>query len=228
MLRALAERLTRKLCVALSRRLPLREITRGATMEPYLDRYYLFGKAPEHFPPAGKCKKCGKTVQGYRIFIDDVADAICNRDGYHELSFPERLGFLPTVFLHHFRDSDQEDELHNHPWEDSLSLILVGGYREERVTASFGPNPLMGESAKTACQPVESDEIVMTRLVRPFSINRITADDFHRVSLIGNDAWTIFITGEKKQSWGFLSKNKSVYIPWRAYRHWKERVEMSS
>ena len=38
----------------------------------------------------------------------------------------------PALFLHHFVASDPDDEVHNHPWGWSSSLILTGGYREYR------------------------------------------------------------------------------------------------
>src|SRR5437868_2995851 len=36
------------------------------------------------------------------------------------------------VFLHHFVGSDSPTEFHDHPWSWSLSLVLRGGYSEER------------------------------------------------------------------------------------------------
>src|SRR5271167_2887082 len=44
-----------------------------------------------------------------------------------------------NLYLHHFHRSDMDKGmngyglLHNHPWPFSLSLILVGGYDEERL-----------------------------------------------------------------------------------------------
>lgn len=42
-----------------------------------------------------------------------------------------------NVYLHHFHSSDQGDELHSHPWSWGLSLVLAGGYVEERVVNPF-------------------------------------------------------------------------------------------
>src|SRR3569833_1249508 len=41
----------------------------------------------------------------------------------------------PAIFLHHFVASDSATEVHSHPWGWSASLILTGGYREQRCTA---------------------------------------------------------------------------------------------
>lgn len=227
-MKRLLESLLRRACewFAAHQTFPLREITRGVppNEEPYLDRYYLFGRKPAYFPE--QCKYCKRPMEvtsasggpakqrvcAERGDLGRFADRMMEGLGVAEelcepIPFPERLSFLPTVFLHHFRDSDQE-ELHNHPWEKALSFILVGGYAEER------------------CVYRDTDSIVTEfRDVHPFSFNTIRKDDYHRVTLFGHDAWTLFITGEKAQSWGFLSKKNGDVIPWRQYRAWKEAKE---
>ena len=40
----------------------------------------------------------------------------------------------PAIYLHHFLSSDPQVAVHSHPWDWSASLILAGGYREERCT----------------------------------------------------------------------------------------------
>lgn len=37
-----------------------------------------------------------------------------------------------SVYLHCFHRSDEDRDLHNHPWDKSVSLVLWGGYVEER------------------------------------------------------------------------------------------------
>lgn len=114
-----------------------------------------------------------------------------------------RLEWLgKTVFLHHFVDGDREEELHNHPWETSFSVVLAGGYNEERK------EPF---STKT-----------FHRKVGAGSFNIIRANDYHKVTLLSEDAWTIFVTGKRVQSWSFWCKSRDEYIPWRQYRAWKE------
>lgn len=116
------------------------------------------------------------------------------------------LGWLPfMVFLHHFRDSDHDVELHNHPWDLSVSLVLTGGYTEERRSENLRP-----EHWNPAYE-------VRTREVRPGRLNVIRATDFHRVLLKGKDAWTIFVTGRKAQSWGFWHPKTGEFLPWREH-----------
>jgi hypothetical protein len=80
-------------------------------------------------------------------------------------------------FLHHFHSSDKDIApsgtyyLHNHPWPWSFSIILAGGYVEERR---------------------RTDDTIEEKTYLPGSINTLTDKDFHRVELIGNDGWSLF------------------------------------
>ncbi len=108
-----------------------------------------------------------------------------------------------NVFLHYFHSSDMDRSpdngsllLHNHTWSDSVSLILFGGYSEER-RAGYSP--------------------VITRRKFPAgSFNWIRNTDFHRVDLLDerNGGWSIFITSkraEKNGRWGFWDRENYDY-----------------
>lgn len=211
MLKRLAEKLVRRICETVTANgwLPLREIKRGVppNEEPYLDRYYLCGKKPAHFPE--RCRFCKRTIPATSASTGEVTHTFCSENSCHVAEpFPERLSFLPCTFLHHFRDSDQEEELHNHPWEKAVSFILAGGYAEERRVYA------------------DTDSgVTETRDVRPFMFNTIRSDDFHRVSLYERDAWSLFIAGPKAQSWGFWSKKTGEHVHWKQYRAWKSALE---
>lgn len=107
-------------------------------------------------------------------------------------------GVLPHVHVHHFYRSDDDGELHNHPWKWALSIVLAGGYSEERRT---------------------KDDHVERRLVKPFSINFITENTFHRVDLLDekNGAWSIFIAGPRTQSWGFWNRVTKKFTSWEKF-----------
>lgn len=101
---------------------------------------------------------------------------------------------LPGVFLHCFLRGDTDRELHNHPWTWAYSFILSGGYIEERrVPAPSGPVR------------------VQHRIVRPFSLNRICANDFHRVDLLRKHCWSLFIAGPREQHWGFWDRDSNSF-----------------
>ena len=108
--------------------------------------------------------------------------------------WPGDSGF--AVHLHGFHRGDDDLDLHNHPWKWSFSFILAGGYREERRTA---------------------DNRVETRIVRPGHVNIIRGSDYHRVELLEDDAWSIFVTGPKASSWGFWNRVTKKVTPWREF-----------
>jgi len=111
------------------------------------------------------------------------------------------------VMLHRFVRSDEDGELHNHPWEASASLILAGGYSEERRLG---------------------DDSVERREFGPFSINVILANHFHRVDLLEKDAWTLFVVTRKAQSWGFWHRITKAFTPWREFIAQRRGVDASA
>jgi len=160
-----------KVLMFLVKNRPLRRIEVAG--EPYLDRYYLFGDGPHHFPGEPK-------------------------------SF---LGFLPfTVLIHCFHQSDQDRDLHNHPWK-ARSLILLGGYHEEyRVRLD------------------ESTYKVQQRTVKPGRFNKISPEHFHRVDLRKDRCWTLFVIGKRSQTWGFWNRETYKFTQWEEYlrQHYPE------
>ncbi len=86
--------------------------------------------------------------------------------------------------LHHIHRADHERDLHNHPWTFAFSIVLRGSYDEERL-----------------CNHEHGCEKVTSRTVRWF--NFIRGGDFHRITRLHGDVWTLFVTGPRTQSWGF-------------------------
>lgn len=166
----------RAVLTAVADRLPRRVITRedGDRSLPYLERYYVCGDPSAlRFFPAGQ-------------------------DAPRWWQRP--LTWLPLVYLHRFRRDDEDVELHNHPWA-AVSLILVGGYYEERREID------------------DSGHLYNVRRYerKPFTLNRLHPDTFHRVELIEHDAWTLIVVGEKVQSWGFWHPRTGEFLPWREH-----------
>lgn len=118
-----------------------------------------------------------------------------------------------NIYLHHFHSSDQGEELHNHPWAWGLSLILAGGYSEERAN-----NPDIWEIDGPAL-PEEWKKAVHIerRDVGPLTFNLISPKHFHRVDLHDekNGAWSIFFAGTRTKSWGFLNRHTSEFTDFR-------------
>lgn len=127
--------------------------------------------------------------------------AITGIDG---TTFLERFTVLdlgakrPRLYLHRFVRGDEDRELHNHPWY-GVSLILVGGYLEERRVWT------------------PEGERVVARTLRPGAVNMLAPHTFHRVDLIDGPCWTLFATGPVVQSWGFWHRRSGEFTPWRAF-----------
>jgi len=91
---------------------------------------------------------------------------------------------LGSVFLHSIKLPDGDPHPHTHPFSWSRSLIVKGGYTEER-------GPLAEE----------------VRRYGPGRVNRIDADTVHRIVSTrgGRPVWTIFAAGKPHgRGWGFV------------------------
>lgn len=142
---------------------------------PYLSRFYIFGapKMPDGSNP-------------YTEHGNPKAEAV----------FPDGLGLC----IHRFHVGD-DGELHNHPWRWAISLILAGGYREDRRVILSSRMP----------PGVDSKEF------RPGDINVLTAETFHRVDLLDGECWSLILTGPKTHSWGFWDSLTGKYESWRDF-----------
>jgi len=110
------------------------------------------------------------------------------------------------VAIHRFHRNDEDEELHNHPWRGT-SLILVGGYYEERMELHLeksGPYKILLPK-------------VISKVFPPFSVVTLEPNTFHRVDLLEEDCWTIFFSGPVVQSWGFLDRDSLAFFPWREF-----------
>jgi hypothetical protein len=111
---------------------------------------------------------------------------------------PRLFGCRPMIHRFHRPDKD----FHNHPWEKAISIILVGGYIEVRSHAN---------------------DTVSWHSLKPFSINKISRSDFHKVAMFLDDqCWTLFIAGKRVEAkegeeWGFRSPDGTKYTPWKKY-----------
>lgn len=106
----------------------------------------------------------------------------------------------PGVFLHHFYRSDSDrSSPHNHPWRNSTSFILAGGYREHRYYPDTG-----------SWHHIQHN---------PGSVNRINKNTFHWVEVNDetNGAWSLFCAFQNVSDWGFFDTIKNKFLPWREY-----------
>jgi hypothetical protein len=111
--------------------------------------------------------------------------------------------------VHHIATPDLDRHMHDHPW-DFVSIVLRGGYKELR--------PL---SIDPAFDGDEERSYLVDR--RPGSIVLRLSTDRHRVVDVLPDTWTLFITGPKRQWWGFHTETGKVH--WRDYESVHNKTE---
>lgn len=113
--------------------------------------------------------------------------------------FRKPVWWMPSVYIHCFHSSDEDFELHNHPFDYSFSLILSGSYKEEYRVG------------------IKGNYQVKSRILKPGMTNYVPANKFHRVDLLNDKVWTIFISGRKTQDWGFWNRDTDEYVQWEEH-----------
>jgi hypothetical protein len=89
-----------------------------------------------------------------------------------------------NVMLHHIGGID-EAEPHDHPWS-FVSTVVRGGYEEEWFP----------DLAAVAGRPV-------VRHARRFRPRRVRRGEYHAVTAVRGDVWTIVVGGRRRHDWGF-------------------------
>lgn len=108
----------------------------------------------------------------------------------------QRFGI--AIRIHNIKRSDDDRAFHDHPWW-YVTLILRGGYIE--VTPVYFDGIYC--RTRTTWQP-------------PGTVLFRSAKSWHRLEVVGTSAWTLFITGPKTNSWGFLVEPRHK-IYWKDY-----------
>lgn len=94
-----------------------------------------------------------------------------------------------NVRLHWIRLADEDRHLHDHPW-NARTFILKGGYVEQREGGLI-------------CRPAGCSA-------------KLSFGEFHRITQVQQGgAWTLFISGPYRGTWGFLVDG--VKVKWREY-----------
>jgi len=107
----------------------------------------------------------------------------------------------PGLLLHKFVASDTFEQLHNHPWTWSVSFILEGSYRETREVIQTR----QGNGKILLRRQWQRD-------FKPGDHNYIARNDFHRVDLISNHVWTLFLHGPREGDWSFVPENYGEFV----------------
>lgn len=133
---------------------------------------------------------------------------------------PARLGWLPSVRLHHILREDQDRDLHDHPW-NARTIILQGFYIEERPVppSELAHNDRAVQRFIADAHDVWSagpgDARYLAHRGQGYT-GRLLFGQYHRIRQVSpGGVWTIFITWRKRGTWGFMVDGKKV--PWREY-----------
>jgi hypothetical protein len=127
-----------------------------------------------HFPTGGTIPECRKEALYLRRFF------------LTPRTWPVRL------FLHHIVRSDDDRDVHDHPWPFT-TCILKGSYVEE------------------LCLDPEPDDF---RLATPGTVHENPAEHTHRVEVI-EPVWSLVIVGRAERVWGFWTHDG--WKSWRDY-----------
>lgn len=139
-----------------------------------------------------------------------------------------------NIYLHHFLNSDDEVACHNHPWW-SFGFILKGSYIEITPSKEFGHHiksfrpKLRGPNYYHRIKLYNKYFCPKCRKLDPIKSGLTDQDEYNIVEWSGytnlcpqcdenigvlkgkQDVWTLFITGPKLQSWGFLCPKGHVH-----------------
>ncbi len=129
------------------------------------------------------------------------------------------------IFLHKILRSDDDRDLHDHPWP--FATLLLWGRYTEHVPVHTPP-----EWKERRFKPCKM--ITKSRMFGPGSLIFHKAEDCHRLDLelsaITTDrgppidgywqfkpVWTLFIAGPRQREWGFHTP--TGWVPWEEYCH---------
>lgn len=103
-----------------------------------------------------------------------------------------------NIRIHWIRRADMADHMHDHPW-NARTIILRGWYADDRIFTS-----------ESGAEYIDS----IYRHVGDTAL--IGFGQYHHISQVApQGAWTLFISGPYKGTWGFLVDG--VKKPWREY-----------
>ena len=106
-----------------------------------------------------------------------------------------RLKYLCCIYIHHFKSSDDDRALHDHPWH-KLSILLEGVYVEHTKDGAFRREP----GFIYFRSPWRAHRIELLKDAESGELLPVT---------------TLFITGPKIRNWGFLCPQG--FVPWWEY-----------
>lgn len=124
---------------------------------------------------------------------------------------PPRWPSLPSVRVQHIMRPDDDEHMHDHPW-DARTCILRNWYEEERP----GDPAYAHDDAVASRWGKHYDEAIDTFRREPGYTGPVLFNSYHRISRVApGGVYTLWFTWKYQDTWGFLVEG--VKVPWREY-----------
>jgi hypothetical protein len=130
----------------------------------------------------------------------------------------ERWESADSVLLHRFASADDDEALHDHPW-DFTTTILAGEYDEHLPPVDWidanptGSGKWTGNGYDDVLGPAW-DQRIETR--RSGDTVKREAIDLHSVGRVAPGTWTLVRTGPRIRDWGF-HPHGTPWVLWREF-----------
>ena len=145
----------------------------------------------------------GLVLESWQLQFPDGSPYLTRRVLWGANALEDHDSTAPSsAFVHEIHTPDADRHLHNHPWAWCASVVLSGGYTEERRGWSCGADTY------------DSDFGIATRHSAGDLVTFRT-DDYHRIVAVEPGTVTLFLCGRETQDWGFLVDG--VHVPHREY-----------
>lgn len=137
---------------------------------------------------------------------------------------PGRWESAESVLLHYFATGDDDQALHDHPW-NFQTTILAGEYDEHlppyawesvmppTTTWRRGHAHFTESDWKAMGGPAWNQRIETRRAGETIRRDRM---DLHCVGRVAPGTWTLVRTGQRLRDWGFHPPGKP-WVPWREF-----------
>lgn len=117
---------------------------------------------------------------------------------------PARCSWLPSVRVHHILRADDDDHMHDHPW-NARTIVLQGWYAEQRPDAE-----------RLSLWPLHKPDWRKAFNRNRGYTGRVLFGQYHRISAVPPEGvYTLWFTWRYQGTWGFLVNGKKV--PYKTY-----------
>lgn len=127
---------------------------------------------------------------------------------------PPKWPWLPSIRVHHIVRPDDDDHMHDHPW-DARTIVLRNWYAEERPLSALTTDEMTFDIVDINNYPGELEPRATTDSL-PGSTRAVRYGEYHRISAVApGGVFTLWFTWKYQGTWGFWVDG--VKVPYRKY-----------